>query len=107
TPPLTQFRVAAQPGELAGAIEGDPAHQLRRDVVARLAASLPDPLVRLAPDLDGALRLALHDRPQPPRQPFAAARVQEDRVEHGAEDVVLALVPRAVPDPHRPRAGVS
>jgi hypothetical protein len=33
--------------------------------------------------------------------------VEQDRVEHGAEHVVLALVESAVPDPDRPRAGVS
>jgi hypothetical protein len=33
--------------------------------------------------------------------------VEQDRVEHGAEHVVLALVESAVPDPDRPCAGVS
>ena len=41
------------------------------------------------------------------RQPLAAARVQEHRVERGAEYVVLALVERAVPDPHRAGAVVA
>ncbi len=35
------------------------------------------------------------------------AGVEQDRVEHRAEDVVLALVERAVADPHGPRAGVA
>ena len=65
----------------------------------RLPARLPDPLVGLLPDLGGARRLGLHDRPQAPRQPLAPARVQEDRIEGGAEDVVLPLVERPVPDP--------
>ena len=52
-------RVAADLGELRGAIERDPAHQLRRDVVLRLAARLPDALVGLAPDLGRALGLRL------------------------------------------------
>ena len=99
--------VAADLGELRGPVERDPAHQLRRDVVLRLAARLPDPLVGLAPDLRRALGLRLDDRPQPPRQPLAAARVEQDRVEHRAEDVVLALVEGAVADPHRPRARVA
>ena len=73
----------------------------------RLAARLPDPLVGLAPDARRALRLRLDDRPQPPREPLAAARVQQDRVQRGAVDVVLALVERAVADPHRARAGVA
>ncbi len=58
------------------------------------------------PDLRGALGLRLHDRPQAARDPLAAAGVQQNRVEHRAEDVVLALVERAVADPHGPRARV-
>ena len=73
----------------------------------RLAAGLPDALVGLAPDLRRALGLRLDDRPEPPRQPLRVARVEQDRVEHRAEDVVLALVEGAVADPHRPRAGVA
>ena len=37
----------------------------------------------------------------------AAPRVQQDRVQHRAVDVVLALVERAVADAHRARAGVA
>ena len=66
-----------------------------------LAAGLPDALVGFAPHLGGALGLRLDDRPQPPRQPLAAAGVQQDRVQDGAEHVVLALVERSVADPHR------
>ena len=73
----------------------------------RRAARLPDPLVGLAPHLRRALRLGLDDRPQPARQPVAAAGVEQDRVEHRAEHVVLALVERAVADPDRPRSGVA
>ena len=54
-----------------------------------------------------ALGLRLDDRPEPSGEPFAVARVEQDRVEHGAEDVVLALVEGAVPDPDRARAGVA
>src|SRR5204863_2674336 len=84
-----------------------PAHQLRGDVVLRLAASLPDPLVGLAPDARRALGLRLNERPQPPRQALASPRVEQDRVEHGAEDVVLPLIEGAVADPHRPGARVT
>ena len=100
------LRVAADVGELGRAIHRDPAHQLRGDVLLGRAARLPDALVGLAPDLHRALRLALDDRPQAARQPLAAAGVQQDAVQHGAVDVVLALVEGAVADPHRPRAGV-
>ena len=73
----------------------------------RLAARLPDPLVRLSPDLRRALGLRLHDRPEAARQPLAVARVEQDRVEDGAEDVVLPLVERAVSDSHGPGARVA
>ena len=102
-----QLRVAADLGQLRGAVERDPAHELGGDVVLRLAARLPDALVGLAPDLRGALGLRLDDRPEPPRQALAVPRVEQDRVEHGAEDVVLPLVERAVADPHGPCARVA
>ena len=72
-----------------------------------LAAGLPDALVGFPPDRGGAGGLGLDDRPQPPRQPGAASGVQQDRVEHGAEYVVLALVERPVADPHRAGAGIA
>ena len=106
-PRRLQLRVAADLGQLGGAVQRDPAHELRRDVVLGLAARLPDALVGLLPDLRRALGLRLDDRPQPPRQALAAAGVQQDRVQHRAEDVVLALVEGAVADPHRARAGVA
>ncbi len=98
---------AADLRQLGGAVERDPAHQLRGDVLLRLAARLPDALVGLAPHRLGALGLRLDERPQAPRQPLAAPRVQQHRVERGAEHVVLALVERAVADPDRVRARVA
>ena len=67
----------------------------------RLAARLPDALVGLAPDAIAHSACACDERPQPPREALAAAGVQQDGVEDGAEDVVLALVEGAVADPHR------
>ena len=72
-----------------------------------LAARLPDPLIGIAPHLGGAVGLGLHDRPQPPRQPLTAARMQQDRVQHRAVDVVLTLVKRPVAHPHRKRARIA
>ena len=86
---------------LGGPVQRHPAHQLRGDVVLRLAARLPDSLVGLLPDLDRALRLRLDDRPEPAREALAAAGVEQDRVERRPEDVVLALVEGAVADPYR------
>ena len=106
-PGRAERRLAGDMGQLRRAIERHPAHELRRDVVLGVAARLPDPLVGLAPDRGRALGLRLHDRPQPARQPVAAPRVQQDRVQRGAEDVVLALVEGAVADADRARAGVA
>jgi hypothetical protein len=58
------------------------------------------PLVGVAPDVGRATRLCLDDRPQPPRQALAVPRVQQDRVERGAEHVILLLVEGAVAEPH-------
>src|SRR5919201_992480 len=73
----------------------------------RLAARLPDALVGVTPDRLRALGLRPNERPQPPWQTLAAARVQEDGVERCTEDIVLALVERAVADPDGPRPGVA
>ena len=94
-------------GQLRGPVQRHPAHELRRHVVLRGAARLPDALVRLLPRLGGALGLGLHDRPEVPWKAGAAPGVQQDRVEHRPVDVVLALVERAVADADGPGAGVA
>ena len=73
----------------------------------RLAAHLPDAAVGFAPVLDGLLDLVLEHRPQHLRDLLARLGVQVHRVEHGAPDVVLHLVERAVADAHRPRVVVA
>src|SRR5207302_1191189 len=87
-------------------VERDPRHHLRVDEVPRLAADLPDSLVRVSPALE-------HD-PADPREEvpedlvdFAAVLpVEPGRVEQLAERVELELLCGAVPDSHRPRAAV-
>src|SRR5690349_13682110 len=91
TPLLLQGGVAADLRQLGGAVERDPAHELRGDVVLRLTARLPDTLIRAPPDLRRTLGLGLHDGPELAREALAVPGVEEDRVENGAEDVVLAL----------------
>src|SRR3984957_3998584 len=73
----------------------------------RLAAGFPDALARLTPHLGGALSLRLHDRPQGPGQALAVIGVLQDRVEYGAEDVVLALVEGTVANSHRAGSRVA
>ena len=97
-PFLLELVVVADLGELGGPVECDPAHQLGRDVVLRLSPRFPDALVGLAPGRDRARGLRLHERPQPAGQVLAAPGVQEQRVEDGAEHVVLPLVEGAVPE---------
>src|SRR5262249_48616485 len=50
-PARASVREHAALGELAGALERDPAHRLRLRVVPLLVAALPDARVRLAPRL--------------------------------------------------------
>ena len=106
-PLLLQAGIASDLRQLGRAVERDPAHELRGDVLLRLPARLPDPLVRVAPDLRRALCLGLHDRPEAARQARAVPGVEEDRVEDRAEDVVLPLVEGTVADPHGRSAGVA
>ena len=106
-PLLGQGVVIADDGELGGAIQRHPAHQLRGHVVLRFAPRLPDALVRFAPGGDRPCRLRLDQRPQTPGQVPAPAGVQQYRVQHGAEHVVLTLVEGAVADPYRTCALVA
>ena len=99
--------VAPDRGQFRGAIERHPAHELGGHVVLGFAARFPDALVGFAPYRGGARRLRLDERPQPAREALTASRVEQDRVEHRAVHVVLALVQRPVADAHRAGAGVA
>ena len=100
----TSSRRSREPGAAVGR---DPAHQLRRREVLRLAAHLPHAAVGLAPVRERRLDLALEDRPDAVVEAVAAPGVDVDRVEHRAPHVVLALVVGAVADAHRPGAVVA
>jgi len=101
---LMQIGVAANVGEFRRTIESDPTPQLRGDVVLWIAARLPDALVRFLPHANRALRLRLHDRTKAARQSLAAPRMEQHRIQHGAEHVILTLVERAVPEPNGMRS---
>ena len=72
-----------------------------------LSARLPDALIGLLPGVRRALHLVGEHRPQPLGYVVALLGVQVDRVEHGPEHIVLALIERAIADPHRARALVA
>ena len=65
-----------------------------------LAAGLPDPLVRLAPNRLRAGHLGLDQGPQLRGHVVAPLGVQVHGVDHGAVHIVLALGVRAVADAH-------
>src|SRR5215207_9225338 len=106
-PDRREIAVTADSSQFRRAIQRDPAHQLGGHIMLRLAASLPDSLVRLPPERGSALGLRLDDRPQSPRQPIAASNVQQDRIQHSAKHVILALVERAVADSHWPSSRIA
>src|SRR5215471_7725636 len=91
TPCRRHTWVASDLRQPARAVKGDPTHQLRGNIVLWLAPGLPDALVRVTPDASGTGCLRLDDRPEAARQTPAAASVGKERVEGGAEDVVLPL----------------
>ena len=106
-PVLLELRIAADLGQLRRAVERDPAHELRRDVVLRRAACLPDALVGLSPHTDRAFRLRLDDRPQPSGRRLLRRVCSRIESSAGAEDVVLPLVEGAVADAHRTGACIA
>ena len=73
----------------------------------RVTAHLPDAAVGFAPVFDRFFDLFLEHRPQLIGDLLARLGVQVHRIEHGAPDVVLALVVRAVADAHRPGVVVA
>src|SRR5205085_154792 len=89
-PALGVHVLVITPGEPGAAVERHPGHELRGDVVLRRSASLPDPLVGLAPDLHCALDLLADKWPEPVRQSLLGLRVDVGGVEERAVDVVLA-----------------
>ena len=99
--------VVAQQREPRAAIRRDPAHDLRRREVLRLAADLPDAAVGLAPVRQRLLDLVADERPHALAQPVARLHVQVERVEEAAPHVVLAVVVGAVADAHGRRVLVA
>ena len=101
-PALRALVVAARLGQLHAPVERHPAQDLRGRELLGLAAHLPDAAVGLLP---GGRRV-IHQRGDhvPSRLGgllSESARVRLHRIEQHAPDVVLLLVPGAVPDPDR------
>src|SRR5438270_11618237 len=84
-----------------GAVQGHPAPQLAVGVVLALALKLPDPVVRLAAQLPNAVGESLDDGPKFGRDKPALALIDRHAVDHGAENIQLALAGGAVADPDR------
>src|SRR6185503_14339157 len=105
TPPVRPVLDAVggvdQLGEGDGAVEGDPAHQLRVHEVARLAPHLPDPLVLVLPAMAGGVGEVDEERAALGLELRDELREPGGGVEQLAVDVDLALGPRTVPDPDR------
>ena len=106
-PAFGAFVVAAPTGEANPAIHGDPAQDLRRDEVLRLAAHLPDALVGRGCLLDGLIHEAGDDVPHGLGDGAATAGMGGERVEQHPPHVVLVLVERSVPDADRLRSEVA
>src|SRR5207237_8418019 len=90
-----------------GAIERDPRHHLRMDEVLRLAADLPDALVRLAPDPFEVVEEHLLQLPRVPLELEPVRTRLVERVDHLSEHVDLKLLARGVADAHRSRILVA
>ncbi len=88
-------------------LDRHPAHQARVREVLLAAARLPDALVDLVPVLAQPVDDPPHVRPGLVEDRPAVLVEQVDRVDQLAVDVELALVGRAVADPHRRRVAIA
>ena len=100
-------RLAPQRLHLERAVDGEPAHDLGVDVVARRQPGLPDAVVGLVPATRDGLHHRLDDAPVLVLHRAARGRDGGDEVGDRAEDVELDLAVGGVADAHRPRAGVA
>src|SRR4029077_3401056 len=99
-PALGPLMIVTLQGEVGAACCGHPAHHLRGGKVLRLAANLPDPLVRLVPVLESGLDETRQALPQRSGNLGGIApELDVYRVQQHSPDVVLALVPCAVARP--------
>src|SRR5207245_9292771 len=99
-PCARQLNVAMHLSEPRATVAGDPAHELGRHEVLRLAADLPDSAVRLLPVLDRRIDRSLEDRPNDLGEEIARLRVPVHRIEHSAPDVDMHLPVSSVAHTH-------
>ena len=83
-------------------VERDPAHQFRIEEVPRLAADLPDAVVRLLPLARGSIGQCDQKLPRGRFQFAELLAKPEGGVEELTVHIQLRLVPGSVPDPDRP-----
>ena len=94
-------------GALDAAIERDPSHHFRENVVPALAAPLPDAVIGLVPDLGEMFQHRAFQSPALVVElQFGHARLVKG-VDQLAVDVELQLRMRGIADPDRPRAFIA
>src|SRR5215207_10791967 len=106
-PPVQIAFTTIELGQFHESVERHPGHHLRVDEVARLAADLPDALVRLGPEIQHRATDPGEELPEDLVDVAVLLPVEPNRVEQLAEDVELKLGRSTVADPHRPRAAVA
>jgi hypothetical protein len=89
-------------GNVERAIDGQPAHRLGVDVVARGRSDLPDPLICFLPAVLDRAHQILDQAPVPRRERRSGPAQLADERQDGPEDVELDLVVGGVADAHRP-----
>src|SRR5262245_36884408 len=94
-------------GAFHRAIDGDPRHDFRVCEMLRAAASFPNSLVRLPPNLLQLVRERDLEAPRGPTRWNSADVRLVKRVHHLAEDVQLELLVRRVTDAHRTRTFIT
>ena len=106
-PPLERRLEAEFLGALDAAIERDPGHHLRRDIMRAVAAPLPDAVIRLVPYFGQMLQHRAFQVPGPFIElQLGHARLVK-RVDQLAIDIELQLGMRGIADPDRLRAFIA
>src|SRR4029078_5961671 len=107
TPPLKWRLEAERLGALDAAVEGDPGHYRRRNIVPACAAALPDAMIGLVPYFGKMLEYRAFYCPGASIQFELGGSPLMECVDQFAVDVELQLRMRGIADPHWLRAFVA